>query len=458
MPTVPEEAPTTLQAEPPRPMTSAARASHSRAASFSANRDLKQALRRPSISSAELLRSSGAARSPNPLSPGDMAPDIYRKQAETISMLTEANEKLEAEVKALREHGERLGVELVKKEEIVEEMEELKGAMEGLRRKTVEMEKEKEEKGAELEKLSSELESAKRQVNLLNSQISSKDKTISELRSTASPNKPPAEDTADLLKSKEDLIEFMEMEISKLRLDIDKSSKILSDLQARITTLETQLAESETNTASLITQAEELKVEFERVIERHVTEGAARESAEAKVREKDAQVEKLETTVKKLEAQVAGWEKDHSSLKHIYMETDILSQTAQRKYISLEIENTELKKQIQDLRDRSTEFRRGTGSMQADDDILDTLEDDERQKLKRQVRELETLLEESKEPKKGHRRMMSEKAGFQEVQFLGKFPSIEDDEDFLPSTDDEGRTGKEAQKAEWRRRNLSLFP
>ena len=158
MPTVPEEEPTETapppyQAETSPPTASAARASHSRAASFSASRDLKQALRRPSISSAELLRSSGVARSPNPLSPGEMAPDIYRKQAETISILTEANEKLEADVKVLREQGERLGAEVVKKEEMVEEMEELKGAMEGLKRKTAEIEKEKEERGGELEKL-----------------------------------------------------------------------------------------------------------------------------------------------------------------------------------------------------------------------------------------------------------------------------------------------------------------
>jgi len=157
MHTVPEEpteiATPTPQAEPLPLTTSVARASHSRAASFSANRDLKQTLRRPSISSAELLRSSGAARSPKPLSPAEMAPDIYRKQAETISMLTEANERLGAEVKALREQGEKLGAEVMKKEEMVEEMEELKGVMEGLKRKTSELEKEKEARGGELEKL-----------------------------------------------------------------------------------------------------------------------------------------------------------------------------------------------------------------------------------------------------------------------------------------------------------------
>jgi len=261
----------------------------------------------------------------------------------------------------------------------------------------------------------------------------------------------------DLLKSKEDLIESMEMEISKLRLDLDKSTKPLTDAQARAASLEAQIADTETNTTSLTSQVEELKVKLEKASERLATEGAARESAEARIRERDAQVEKLEAAVKKLEAQVAGWEKDHSTLKHLYKETDTIAQIAQRKSTSLETENAELRKQLQELRDRSTEFRRGTGSMQADDDILDTLEDDGRQRLKRRIRELETLLEETKQSQKDHRRRMSEKAGFQEVQFLGNFPSIEDDEDFLPSTDDEGRMGQEAQEAEWREREERLL-
>lgn len=165
MPTVPEEglteapneSPPTPQPqatpEPSPPTTSAARASHSRAASFSANRDHKQNLRRPSISSAEILRSSGTARSPLPLSPGETVPDIYRKQAQTISELTEANEKLEGEVKTLQEQGTKLATEVAKNEELSEELEELRGSIEENRRKISEIEKEREERQGELEQL-----------------------------------------------------------------------------------------------------------------------------------------------------------------------------------------------------------------------------------------------------------------------------------------------------------------
>lgn len=162
MPTVPEEEhietpePTTTvspQPEPSATPTSAAKASHSRAASFSANRDIKHTLRRPSISSAELLRSGGAARSPNPLSPGETAPDIYRKQAQTISELTEANERLEAEVRALRAQSEKLTIEAANKEEIVDELEELKTLVQDYQRKIESTEKEREDYKGDLEKL-----------------------------------------------------------------------------------------------------------------------------------------------------------------------------------------------------------------------------------------------------------------------------------------------------------------
>lgn len=248
------------------------------------------------------------------------------------------------------------------------------------------------------------------------------------------------------------------MEISKLRLDLEKSTKPLADAQSRVTTLEEELAMAEEANAALTAQVDELKQKLEKASEQLVTEVNSRETTEAKLAEKDAQVEILSATVKKLEAQVSSWEKDHSTLKHLYKETDTLAQDAQKKATSLEAENAEMKKQVQELLDLATSHRRGTGSMQADDDILDTLENDELQKHKRRIRELETLLEESRHPPhKGHRRMASEKAGFQEVQFLGNFPSIEDDEDFLPSTDDEGMAGRaEAEEAERRRREERL--
>lgn len=143
----------TIALEPHSQITSAAKASHSRAASFSASRDLKNSLRRPSISSTDILRSSGVARSPHPLSPGEAVPDIYRKQAQTISELTEANEKLEAEVEVLREQGAKLVVETARKDELVEEVGELKGAVGEYKRGVEELEQLREKNLEEMEKL-----------------------------------------------------------------------------------------------------------------------------------------------------------------------------------------------------------------------------------------------------------------------------------------------------------------
>lgn len=293
-----------------------------------------------------------------------------------------------------------------------------------------------------------ELATANRQVSLLTSQLSLKDKTISDLRSTAnSGNGSTADDTAVLLKSKEDLIELMEMEISKLRLDLEKFSKPLTDAQSRATMLEGQLSEAERTNIVLTTQIDELKQKLEKAAGRLVSEGAARESAEAKLRVKDTQVEKLEAGIKKLESQVASWEKDHSTLKHLYKETDSLAQSAQARVATLESQNEQLDKSVRELRTIVT--KREPGSMQSDDDMLDTLEENELSKSRRRIRELETLLEDShsraSSTNKGHhhqhRRKNSEKAGFTEVQFLGNFPTFEGDDDFLPSSGDEGDGG-----------------
>lgn len=293
-----------------------------------------------------------------------------------------------------------------------------------------------------------ELATANRQVSLVTSQLSLKDKTISDLRSTAnSGNGSTVDDTALLLKSKEDLIELMEMEISKLRLDVEKSSKPLTDAQSRATSLEGQLLEAERTTSVLTVQVDELKQKLEKAAGRLVSEGAARESAEAKLRAKDAQVDKLEAMVKKLETQIGSWEKDHGTLKHLYKETDSLAQSAQARAATLEAQNEQLEKRVQELRAIVT--KREPGSMQSDDDILDTLEEDEHSKLRRRIRELESLLEDSHSRTgstnkshayhnhHSHRRKNSEKAGFTEVQFLGNFPTFEGDDDFLPSSEDE---------------------
>lgn len=91
--------------------------SHSRAASVHTRRVSTSGFRRPSITGADILRSG----TKSPLSPTDL-PDIYRKQAATISELTGAVERLEGEVESLRGEERRLSDAAVKRDEAMEKL------------------------------------------------------------------------------------------------------------------------------------------------------------------------------------------------------------------------------------------------------------------------------------------------------------------------------------------------
>ncbi|KAI5797476.1 hypothetical protein DFH27DRAFT_601887 [Peziza echinospora] len=468
-PTVPEdEAPSELTSSSPQPETpstsSAAAASHSRAASFSAGREYKHNLRRPSIS-ADALRSPSGPRTPNPLSPLEGVPDIYRKQAQTISELTEANERLGKEAAEARVHEEKLRKALAEKDDLQEELVELKAELSDVKNNSETASKVGQERDAELEKLRSELEATTRQISLLSSQITQKDKVITDLRTQSSPSSSP-DDSQELLRSKDEQIEAMEMEISNLRLDLEKSAKPLTEAQSRITALEEQVKSSDETQHSLHAQIDELKKKLDKAAERLVVESAGRSSAETKAREATTALEAQTALVKKLEAQVASWEKDHKTLKHLYKETDTLAQEAQKKLGLLEEENEALRTQIAEHRQNLTESRRGTGSMQADDDELDGMEEDERRRLQKRVRELEAQIashtpkassspvqaKNNKERRSGSGTGGGGGGGFlSDVKFLANFPSADDD-DFLPSTDDEADYAGQSLRQEEARR------
>lgn len=98
--------------------TPPAGASHSRTASLHARRiSTSTGLRRPSVTGADILRSGSGS----PLSPTDL-PDIYRKQATTISELTEAVERLEGEAEGLKGEAKRLSEAAVQRDEALEQL------------------------------------------------------------------------------------------------------------------------------------------------------------------------------------------------------------------------------------------------------------------------------------------------------------------------------------------------
>lgn len=105
--------------------TPPAGASHSRTASLHTRRiSTSSGLRRPSVTGADILRSGSGS----PLSPTDL-PDIYRKQATTISELTEAVERREGEVEVLKGEVKRLSEAAVQRDEALEQLAVVKTAL-----------------------------------------------------------------------------------------------------------------------------------------------------------------------------------------------------------------------------------------------------------------------------------------------------------------------------------------
>ena len=87
------------------------------------------------------------------MSPGETVPDIYRKQATTISELTESVERLEAEVERLKEKEKKLGEAIVQKDEAQETLAGVKTELKEAVQRAEAAATEKKAREEELEKL-----------------------------------------------------------------------------------------------------------------------------------------------------------------------------------------------------------------------------------------------------------------------------------------------------------------
>ena len=114
-----------------------------------ARRQSTSGFRRPSITAADIMRSS----TKSPLSPGETVPDISRKQATTISELTESVERLELEVERLREKEKKLGEAIVQKDEAQETLAGVKTELKEAVQRAEAAATEKKTREEELEKL-----------------------------------------------------------------------------------------------------------------------------------------------------------------------------------------------------------------------------------------------------------------------------------------------------------------
>lgn len=191
----------------------------------------------------------------------------------------------------------------------------------------------------------------------------------------------------------------MELEISNLRAQISEKSAH----EAQIAALEDKLSRSETSLEKAQDELTDSKNALTRASEKAVKEGVDKTSTETLIKSLQREVEELKSEKTEAEKKIDTLEKKLTAIGNLHKESEARHQTRLResekaekeaaalrkKLASTENENLRLKEEQEFLRKRQAGTNRGEGEGGADDEALDELEDEERSRLQRRVRELE---------------------------------------------------------------------
>ncbi|GIC84444.1 uncharacterized protein Aud_000260 [Aspergillus udagawae] len=385
------EAPTSLSpghdAEPQTPgvKMDTLGAGHTRQPSLSIQSKMRSSsFRKGSVSQGNTSTSpSNALKSPSlpPLTGnGDSVHEVYRKQSVRIEELEKENKRLE---KQLEESTSRWR----KTEEQLEDLQEASVDAAELRDK---LEK-AEQKAAEIDELKAELASLQRQNSHLQNRSHRNNASISVPASTESP---PA-DLVQQLESKSATIEAMELEISNLRAQLSEQSSSSSAHEAQIAALEERLSQSESALEKSQRELTDTKNALTRASEKAVKEGVDKTSTETLIKNLQREVEELKKEKSEAEKKIDTLDKKLQAMGNLHKESETRHQARLResektekeaavlrkRLASVENENLRLKEDLERLRKRESG---GT-----DDDALDELEDEERSRLERRIRDLE---------------------------------------------------------------------
>ncbi|KAI1142585.1 hypothetical protein F5Y05DRAFT_371570 [Hypoxylon sp. FL0543] len=299
-----------------------------------------------------------------PLSPeGETAPDIYRKQVARIEDLEKENKRLAKEASDAEKRWQKAE----------EELSDLREA-------------DRDGSDSQVEKLKSEIAALQRQ----NSQLQS----VASKRHGSSPSismsSPPGELQAQLA-SKSATIETMELEISRLRAQAERQASAGGTDREQISALEEKLARAEQAAMKAQRELGDLKRNLERTTERAVKEGSERTSAETKLRSLEREAEKLRGEKSELEKKVEALEKKVAALGTLHKENDSRSQALRKDKERAEKEAQDAKAKIEKLEAENARLRKKDAAEGGgDDDGVDELEDEERQRMEKKIRDLES--------------------------------------------------------------------
>lgn len=198
------------------------------------------------------------------------------------------------------------------------------------------------------------------------------------------------------LDAKSTTIENMEMEISNLRAQLNSQSTSSSAHQEQISALEEKLSRSESALEKTQRELADAKQAVSRAAEKAVKEGVDKTSTETLIKSLERQIKETEEAKAEADKKADLLEKKLQALSNLHKESESRHQTRMKerdkfekdvamltkKITTTENENLRLKEERDRLKKREAS---GVGA----DEGLDELEDEERQRLERKVRDLE---------------------------------------------------------------------
>jgi len=320
-----------------------------------------------------------------PLTPdGETMNDIYRKQALRLEELESHSKRLEKEAK----DGE---TRLRRSEEELEQLREASGEASALRTQA-----------KKAEEAQSEITTLKAEIAALRRQVQQRGHSHSVSKSIRSPSIPSAGESTGSpdsfkreLESKDSIIADMELEISRLRGELSTKNSGCETHGSQISALQDALASMHNKLRNVEGELADSKKALTRASEKAVKEGVEKTSSDTKMKALERELAEASAARDEVVKKAENLEKKIETMNKLHREVEARNAS---KLSAAEMQGREagmLKARLaaaqnENLKLREEKDRRKKREVSgADDEGLDELEDEERVRLDRHIRELE---------------------------------------------------------------------
>lgn len=205
---------------------------------------------------------------------------------------------------------------------------------------------------------------------------------------------PPA-DLVRQLESKSATIEAMELEISNLRAQVTSQSSSNSAHETQLAALEDKVLQSQSALEKSQRELADTKQALTRASEKAVKEGVDKTSTETLIKTLQREAEDLKNEKGESDKKTDTLEKKLQAMSNLHKESESRHQARLRESEKTDKEIAILRKKLASIENENLRLREERDRMRkrdaggADDEALDELEDEERQRLERRIRELE---------------------------------------------------------------------